>query len=129
LILDEVLSVGDGAFRAKSEAKMREVIKGGATTILVSHSIHQVRAMCNKVLWLDKGCQIVFTDDVEGVCDCYEEYLRNVSSGPVYDPVASKARIEERKKEKARKAKMEKLKVEAVRKLHEIRKIIKGCEC
>ena len=92
LILDEVLSVGDGAFRAKSEAKMREIIKGGATTILVSHAIGQVRAMCNKVLWLDKGRQIVFTDDVAGVCDCYEEYLRNVSAGPVYDPAAAKAR-------------------------------------
>ena len=75
LILDEVLSVGDGAFRAKSEAKMREIIKGGATTILVSHSIGQVRLMCNKVLWLHKGAQIAFTDDVEGICDCYEEFL------------------------------------------------------
>ena len=45
LILDEVLAVGDGAFRKKSEAKMREIIKGGATTILVSHSIAQVREM------------------------------------------------------------------------------------
>ena len=43
LILDEVLSVGDGAFRKKSEAKMREIIHGGATTILVSHSLDQVR--------------------------------------------------------------------------------------
>lgn len=43
LILDEVLSVGDGAFRKKSEAKMREIIDGGATTILVSHSLGQVR--------------------------------------------------------------------------------------
>lgn len=77
LILDEVLSVGDGAFRAKSEAKMREIIKGGATTILVSHSIPQVRSMCNKVLWIEKGKQIAFTDDVEGACDCYEEYLLN----------------------------------------------------
>ena len=76
LILDEVLSVGDGAFRAKSEAKMREIIKGGATTILVSHSIAQVRAMCNKILWLDHGRQIVFTGDVNGVCDCYEAFLR-----------------------------------------------------
>ncbi len=76
LILDEVLSVGDGAFRAKSEAKMREIIKGGATTILVSHSIAQVRMMCNKVLWLEKGRQIAFTDDVKGVCDCFEEYLK-----------------------------------------------------
>ena len=76
LILDEVLSVGDGAFKAKSEAKMREIIKGGATTILVSHSIRQVRELCNKVLWIDKGRQIAFTDDVEGACDCYEEYLK-----------------------------------------------------
>ena len=76
LILDEVLSVGDGAFRAKSEAKMREIIGGGATTILVSHSLSQVRAMCNKVLWLDKGRQIEFTDDVSGCCDRYEAFLR-----------------------------------------------------
>ena len=75
LILDEVLSVGDGAFRKKSEAKMREIIKSGATTILVSHSIEQVRTMCNKVLWLDKGRQIDFTDDVKGCCDRYEEFL------------------------------------------------------
>ena len=53
LILDEVLSVGDGAFKQKSEAKMREVLGGGATTILVSHSVGQIRALCNKVLWLD----------------------------------------------------------------------------
>lgn len=76
LILDEVLSVGDGAFRKKSEAKMKSIIAGGATTILVSHSIPQVRSMCNKILWLDKGRQIAFGDDVKGICDAYEEYLR-----------------------------------------------------
>ena len=75
LILDEVLSVGDGAFRKKSEAKMREIISGGATTILVSHSIPQVREMCDKVLWLHKGRQIEFGTDVEGICDRYEEFL------------------------------------------------------
>ena len=75
LILDEVLSVGDGAFRKKSEAKMREIIQGGATTILVSHSIDQVRNMCSKVLWLHKGEQKAFSDDVQGVCDQYEEFL------------------------------------------------------
>ena len=53
LILDEVLSVGDGAFRNKSEAKMKEIINGGATTILVSHSLGQIREMCSKILWLD----------------------------------------------------------------------------
>lgn len=75
LILDEVLSVGDGAFRKKSEAKMKEIISGGATTILVSHSIPQVREMCDKVLWLHKGRQIEFGTDVEGICDRYEEFL------------------------------------------------------
>lgn len=76
LILDEVLSVGDGAFRAKSEAKMKAIINGGATTILVSHSIAQVRSMCNKILWLDHGKQITFGDDVNHICDEYEKYLK-----------------------------------------------------
>ena len=76
LILDEVLSVGDGAFRQKSEAKMKSIIAGGATTILVSHSIPQVRSMCNKILWLDKGRQIAFGDNVDELCDAYEEYLK-----------------------------------------------------
>ncbi|MBO5945768.1 MAG: ABC transporter ATP-binding protein [Clostridia bacterium] len=76
LILDEVLSVGDGAFREKSEEKMRSIINGGATTILVTHSMSQVRTLCNKVLWLNKGRQVIFSDDVERVCDEYETYLK-----------------------------------------------------
>lgn len=76
LILDEVLSVGDGAFRRKSEEKMKSIIGGGATTILVSHSMAQVRSMCNKILWLDHGRQITFGDDVGGICDLYEEFLK-----------------------------------------------------
>jgi len=75
LILDEVLSVGDGAFRAKSEAKMREIIAGGAATILVSHSIGQVRSLCTRVLWLDHGKQIALSEDVENVCDLYQKFL------------------------------------------------------
>ena len=75
LILDEVLSVGDGAFRKKSEAKMQEIIHGGATTILVSHSIEQVRSMCSKVLWLDHGRQVDYGNDVQGLCDRYQQFL------------------------------------------------------
>ena len=74
LILDEVLSVGDGAFKKKSEAKMKEIIAGGATTILVSHSLEQVREMCNKVLWLDKGKQVAFGGTRE-VCKKYQTFL------------------------------------------------------
>ena len=76
LILDEVLSVGDGAFRRKSEAKMREILSSGATSILVSHSIAQVRDMCNKILWLDHGKQIAFTDQVNACCTMYDEALK-----------------------------------------------------
>ena len=74
LILDEVLSVGDGAFRKKSENKMMEIIKGGATTLLVSHSLGQIRRLATKVLWLDRGEQIAFGDTKE-ICDRYEEFL------------------------------------------------------
>jgi len=74
LILDEVLSVGDGAFRKKSENKMMEIIKGGSTTILVSHSISQIRRMANKVLWLEKGKQMGFGNTKE-ICDQYEAFL------------------------------------------------------
>jgi len=75
LILDEVLSVGDGAFRKKSEAKMKEILASGVTGLLVSHSIEQVRSMCNKILWLDHGKQVCFTDETEIACDAYEEFL------------------------------------------------------
>ena len=75
LILDEVLSVGDGAFKKKSEAKMREIIGSGATTILVSHSLEQVREMCSKILWLHKGEQKAFGSDVQRICDQYQEFL------------------------------------------------------
>ena len=75
LILDEVLSVGDGAFRKKSGDKMKQILSGGVTGILVSHSVDQVREMCNKILWLDHGEQIYFGDDTETVCNAYEEFL------------------------------------------------------
>ena len=75
LILDEVLSVGDGAFRKQSEAQMREILASGATTIVVSHSITQVRQLCSKILWLHKGRQIEFGDDVQQICDRYEAFL------------------------------------------------------
>lgn len=79
LILDEVLSVGDGSFRKKSEEKMMEIIRGGATTIFVSHSLAQIRRLCNKILWLDHGKQVAFAktgDEVRELCAKYERYLR-----------------------------------------------------
>lgn len=75
LILDEVLSVGDGAFRKRSEEKMMDIIYSGATTILVSHAVPQIRSLCNKVLWLDHGRQIAF-GYTNPICDAYEKYLQ-----------------------------------------------------
>ena len=75
LILDEVLSVGDGSFRQKSGNKMREILANGVTGILVSHSIDQVRELCNKVLWLDHGKQMDFGGTQE-VCDRYKAFMQ-----------------------------------------------------
>jgi ABC-2 type transport system ATP-binding protein len=75
IILDEVLSVGDGAFRKKSYDKMQEILSSGVTGILVSHSVGQVRDMCNKILRLDHGKQVAFGSDVKMLCDAYEHFM------------------------------------------------------
>ena len=75
LVLDEVLSVGDIAFRQKSEARMREMMSGGTTTILVSHSLSQVRQMCTQVVWLEKG-EMRGIGDTKTMCDEYEKYMK-----------------------------------------------------
>ena len=75
LILDEVLAVGDAAFKVKSERRMMEIIKGGAITLLVSHATDQVRMLCNKVLWIEKGVQQAFGDTAE-ICAAYDEFTK-----------------------------------------------------
>jgi ABC-2 type transport system ATP-binding protein/lipopolysaccharide transport system ATP-binding protein len=55
LILDEVLSVGDESFRRKCKTRMKEFRNGKTTTILVSHSMNNIRSLCERVAWLDHG--------------------------------------------------------------------------
>ncbi|WP_373819011.1 ABC transporter ATP-binding protein [Glaesserella sp.] len=55
LIVDEALSVGDAAFQAKSQRKMEKMIAEGATLLFVSHSINQVKELCQHAVWIDKG--------------------------------------------------------------------------
>ena len=89
LILDEVLSVGDGGFRRKSEQKMMEVIQGGATTLFVSHSVAQMKRLCNKVLWLDMGKQIAFAknkQESEKILTCYSNYMKERAINPAAKP-------------------------------------------
>ena len=71
LIVDEILAVGDAAFQEKSKARMMELMGGGTTVLFVSHSIEQIRGMCDRVLWLEHG-QMKMLDRTEVVCDEYE---------------------------------------------------------
>ncbi len=107
LILDEVLSVGDGAFRKKSGDKMKQILAGGVTGILVSHSVAQVREMCNKILWLDHGKQVYFGPETELVCNAYEEFLatKKLPKNPQDITALSEAFLQ-RKAEEQRKKQM-----------------------
>ena len=70
LIADEILSVGDYTFQEKCENRMKELMSDGTTVILVSHSIDQVRRLCNKVTWLEHG-NVMMTGATKEVCDAY----------------------------------------------------------
>lgn len=71
LIVDEILSVGDSHFRQKSEGRMREMMSGGTTVLMVSHVLGQIRDLCDTVIWLDHG-KVVMYGDSKYVCDAYE---------------------------------------------------------
>jgi len=72
LLLDEVLSVGDVKFRKKSKEKIEELFNSGATVVLVSHGIKNIREICNQAVWLDQG-KLIMSGPVEEVCDAYEK--------------------------------------------------------
>jgi ABC-2 type transport system ATP-binding protein len=74
LILDEILSVGDAKFQEKSEKRMKSFINKDVTVLFVSHSAEQVRKLCNKAIWLEKG-KLVMQGDVNEVCDKYLESM------------------------------------------------------
>ena len=71
LIVDEILAVGDAAFQKKSRARMLEMMTGGATVLFVSHDLGQIREMCERIIWLEKGD--VKMEGLAGeVCAAYE---------------------------------------------------------
>ena len=75
LVLDEVLSVGDAKFKKKSEDKITSLFNEGVTVLFVSHSIEQVKNLCNKALWLENG-EIVMKGDAQEVCETYERVCK-----------------------------------------------------
>lgn len=72
LIIDEVLGVGDITFRKKSKDKLEELMEAGTTVILVSHSIEEIRKICDTAIWIDQG-QVRDYGEVNNICDKYVE--------------------------------------------------------
>lgn len=72
LIVDEVLSVGDFRFQQKCEERIHKMMDGGTTILFVSHSIEQVKSICNKIVWLEKGCLVRF-GDAPDICKEYSK--------------------------------------------------------
>lgn len=74
LIVDEILSVGDIAFQQKSENKMKSMIGGGTTVLFVSHSLEQIKKLCDRVIWLDHG-EVKMIGSASQICDTYYKYV------------------------------------------------------
>ena len=70
LIIDEILSVGDFKFRKKSSEKIDSMMEDGVTVLLVSHSIRQIKRICDRCIWIENG-RIAMEGDAETVCDAY----------------------------------------------------------
>ena len=71
LIVDEILAVGDENFQKKSRKRMMELMSGGTTVLFVSHSMDQIREMCDRVVWLEGGHVKMF-GPMNEVCDAYD---------------------------------------------------------
>jgi lipopolysaccharide transport system ATP-binding protein len=70
LIIDEILSVGDIKFKKKSADKINEMMRAGVTVLLVTHSIPQMKKICDKCIWLENG-KVKMYGEAEEVCDAY----------------------------------------------------------
>ncbi len=70
LIIDEILSVGDISFQQKCEKKIQDMMDGGTTVLLVSHSIKQITKIANRAIWLEHG-EIMMSADAKDVCKSY----------------------------------------------------------
>jgi ABC-2 type transport system ATP-binding protein len=71
LIVDEILSVGDWQFQEKCHRRIQEMLEQGTTLLFVSHSMDQVKEVCNRAILLDHG-HVIMDDKVEKVCDRFE---------------------------------------------------------
>src|SRR5688572_9288170 len=80
LLIDEVLSVGDEEFSAKCIAKIQEMKYRGVTLVFVTHQLDQVRNLCDRAMWIDRGEALMVGDPVR-VVDAYLQQVAEGSSG------------------------------------------------
>jgi len=85
LLVDEILAIGDLKFHEKSGSRMRQMIRGGATVIIVSHDLATVRELCDKVLWLERG-RTRMLGKTEEVCDSFVESVGGEGLQRVHGP-------------------------------------------
>lgn len=71
LIVDEILSVGDFLFQEKCEKRINELMEGGTTIVIVSHTIAQIERLCDRVMWIEKG-NLKMIGDTATVCEAYK---------------------------------------------------------
>lgn len=70
LIVDEILGVGDFKFQEKCDDRIHELMRGGTTVLIVSHSIDTIKAYCDRVAWIEKG-KLKDIGSAEEVCNRY----------------------------------------------------------
>ena len=81
LIVDEALSVGDGAFARKSFDRIMQIKESGATVLFCSHTLFHIEVFCDRALWLHKG-KIQEIGNVSGVLSKYQEFLDRLTEAP-----------------------------------------------
>ena len=75
LLIDEVLGVGDAAFKEKSRAKVRELIDASGSVVIVSHSYTMLKQICDRIMVLDQG-GIVCLDSADEAIKIYQKMLQ-----------------------------------------------------
>lgn len=80
LLVDEVLAVGDLAFKTKCQVRIQELRDSGVAIIFVSHNLHTVSHICNRTIALEKG-RIIFDGDTEEAIDIYRDSLIRLNNG------------------------------------------------
>lgn len=103
LMIDEALATGDAAFRERSRQRIDEIRQHAGTVFVVAHSLASIKAMCSRVIWLDKG-QIVMDGDPDTVTAAYRRHTKKIAAGkPGENTVGAAVKKAPAKKAPARK--------------------------